>query len=182
MNYFPISRLLKLMKNHGIPVTCSSEALAGPLEDVSSDGVTCWIVMRAPAGNGTGCSAGGQKRFAMGDITAPCLLARNGNRPHNLSPPACAVRSPRETLAMGKTIQLQHRRRLALLGWRGLHKPRGDYKTPFIWGISRHFANIESLIPRGPLWSWQVLLGERKGERWRLRSGRGMRWRHRWHD
>ena len=45
LNYFPISRLLKLMKNQGIPVTCSSEALAGPLEDVSSDGVTCWIVM-----------------------------------------------------------------------------------------------------------------------------------------
>lgn len=41
LNYFPIGFLLKLLKYQGITVTFCSEALAGSLEDMSSDGVMC---------------------------------------------------------------------------------------------------------------------------------------------
>lgn len=54
--------------------------------------------------------------------------------------------------AMRNLLQVQYCWLLTLLGWHRLGKPRGDYKTPFTWGISRHFANIESLIsPSAPL-------------------------------
>lgn len=64
------------------------------------------------------------------------------------SPPA--ARSPRGAEATRNPLQLQHRRLLALLSRHGPGEPGGDYKTPFIWGISRHSANIESLIPPRP--------------------------------
>lgn len=41
LNYFPIGFLLKSLEYQAITVTCCSEALAGSLEDMSSDGVMC---------------------------------------------------------------------------------------------------------------------------------------------
>lgn len=41
---------------------------------------------------------------------------------------------------------------ISLVGWHSQDNPGGNYKAPFTWGISRCFANIESLIPpSGPL-------------------------------
>lgn len=52
LNYFPIGFLLTLLKYQAFTVPCCSEALAGSLEDMSSDGVMCrtmtWALADCP--------------------------------------------------------------------------------------------------------------------------------------
>lgn len=64
----------------------------------------------------------------------------------------CPTPLMHQHMLCGHLLQVQLCWLLTLLSWHRLGKPRGDYKTPFTWGISRHFANIESLIsPSAPL-------------------------------
>lgn len=280
MNYFLVSCLLKLLKYQGIAVTCCCKALAGSLEDMTSDGRRAgpWheLRLRVPTGKGTGCSAGGWKQSTTG-MLLPCvsLLSRNGKikfpkqrensgisrvktnwtffssfrencvclreisrrwmstglRGRMGQIPKCHSESHLQSLApsprvsqrpcsvylwwqkdlpawwasagvpashslvnvwpwlpsvsahcltpqrartcycghlwgagaVRNPLQVQHRWLLALLGWHSLGKPRGNYKTPFIWGVSRCFANIESLIPPSAPLKLAGIIGGAKG-------------------
>lgn len=284
MNYFPISCLWKLLKHQGIAVTCCCEALAGSLEDMTSDGATCrtvtWAQDACPYQERNRmlswrveavsnrecycfvslCSPEMEKKFPkqkkqrenssisrvrtnwtffssfrencvclretarrwmstglrgrMGpDLQTPLRtsFAESSTKPTSLPKallclfvvakgsfqhggPVQVCQHPTAWLmfdlgshlqsaglshtptcqnmqrghlwgarALRKPLQVQHRWLLALLGWHRLGKPRGDYKTPFIWGISRCFANIESLIPPSAPLKLAGIIGRAKG-------------------